>query len=258
MADHDPIAQIYQKIEREKVLINAAQNMRGASNPIVQASLDAQVKEGQRNIQYLEQKMKELELRHSGRGSEDAQGGDPRSNNRDNGAGGPSGGYSGSGMMPPRPPYGSNASGSMPKGRPNYSKLGKSAARPGEAHTDSSEDLIKADTQYLSPRFQLMLSQLTFKLSVEKQYKDGIEKLVKLYGDDGDRKSKSDAEARRVESNQKIQLLRQALKRYEDLHVDMDSSDDIQDGKSAFFRSTCPPLIHGQTIVSTRHSCESH
>ena len=75
-----------------------------------------------------------------------------------------------------------------------------------------------------------MLSQLTFKLSVEKQYKDGIEKLVRLYQDDGDRKSKADAEARRVESNQKIQLLRQALKRYEDLHVDMDSGD-VQDGR---------------------------
>ena len=89
----------------------------------------------------------------------------------------------------------------------------------------NSVDLIKADTKYLGPRFQLMLSQLTFKLSVEKQYKDGIEKLVKLYSDDGDRKSRSDAEGRRIESNQKIQLLKQALKRYEDLHVDMDSAD---------------------------------
>ena len=78
-----------------------------------------------------------------------------------------------------------------------------------------------------------MLSQLTFKLSVEKQYKDGIEKLWRLYQDDGDRKSKSDAEARRIESNQKIQLLRQALKRYEDLHVDM-AEPDIEDGMLKF------------------------
>jgi hypothetical protein len=70
-----------------------------------------------------------------------------------------------------------------------------------------------------------MLSQLEFKLSVEKQYKDGVEKMVKLYQLEGDRKSKADAEARRVESNQKIQLLKQALKRYEDLHVDIDGAD---------------------------------
>ena len=92
-------------------------------------------------------------------------------------------------------------------------------------------DLIKYDTPHLGPRIQLMLSQLEFKLSVEKQYKDGIEKMVRLYQLEGDRKSKQDAEARRIESNQKIQLLKQALRRYEDLHVDMDNSD-AQDGMS--------------------------
>ncbi len=70
-----------------------------------------------------------------------------------------------------------------------------------------------------------MLSQLEFKLSVEKQYEDGIDKMVRLYQMEGDRKSKLDAEARRVESKQKIQLLKQALKRYEDLHVDIETTD---------------------------------
>ena len=56
--------------------------------------------------------------------------------------------------------------------------------------------------------------------------------MVRLYQDEGDRKSKADAEGRRIESNQKIQLLKQALKRYEDLHVDMESSNDAPDGKS--------------------------
>ena len=69
-----------------------------------------------------------------------------------------------------------------------------------------------------------MLSQLEFKLSVEKQYKAGIEKMVRLYQDEGDRKSRADAEGRRIESNQKIQLLSQALKRYEHLHVDIDDT----------------------------------
>ena len=91
-----------------------------------------------------------------------------------------------------------------------------------------STDLIKADTPHLGPRIQLMLSQLEFKLSVEKQYKDGIEKMVRLYQLEGDRKSKAEAEGRRIESSQKMVLLKQALKRHEDLHVDIGA--DVQDG----------------------------
>lgn len=84
-----------------------------------------------------------------------------------------------------------------------------------------------------------MLSQLEFKLSVEKQYKDGVEKMVRLYQDEGDKKPKADAEARRIESNQKIQLLKQALKRYEDLHVDMESSADAPDGENGSLNLIC-------------------
>ncbi|MCJ1416003.1 Serine/threonine kinase [Xylographa parallela] len=256
----DLINQIYKKIERERVLINAANNMRQSSNPQVQQSLDAQIKEGRKNISYLEERLNALKMQSMGQGMESMSMGSgsnggplppshgalspqqqslrnnsfsPSSLNQGRGRGGyPSdqgsyggpaqGGYmdqmgAGSGMMPPRPPYGPSAPGSsVPKARPNYSKL----------------DLIKADTSYLGPRFQLMLTQLTFKLSVEKQYKDGIEKLVRLYSDDGDKRSRADAEGRRVESNQKIQLLKQALKRYEDLHVDMEGSTDAADDDS--------------------------
>jgi Hr1 repeat len=90
-------------------------------------------------------------------------------------------------------------------------------------------DLIKYDTPHLGPRIQLMLSQLEFKLNVEKQYKDGIDKMMRLYSMDGVRKSKQDAEQRMIESNQKIQLLKQALKRYEDVNVQL--ADDEEDGK---------------------------
>lgn len=48
---------------------------------------------------------------------------------------------------------------------------------------------------------------------------------------EGDRKSRADAAGRRVESTQKIQLLKQALKRYEDLHIDMESNADAPDGE---------------------------
>lgn len=76
-----------------------------------------------------------------------------------------------------------------------------------------------------------MLSQIQFKLKVEEQYLKGVEKMVQLYSMEGDRKSKADAAARRVESKQKMSLLKQALKRYEELHVADVLESDGQDGK---------------------------
>lgn len=68
--DDDIINQIYRKIEREKVLINAANNMRQSSNPQVQQSLDAQIKEGRKNISYLEERLNALKLQRMGQGME--------------------------------------------------------------------------------------------------------------------------------------------------------------------------------------------
>jgi hypothetical protein len=106
----------------------------------------------------------------------------------------------------------------------------------------SSADLIKYDTPYLGPRIQLMLSQIQFKLNVEEQYLKGVEKMVQLYNMEGDRKSRADAAARRMESKQKIVLLKQALKRYEELHIDMDSSDG-QDGVYSFLSFFMQPIF---------------
>jgi classical protein kinase C len=86
-----------------------------------------------------------------------------------------------------------------------------------------------------------MLSQIQFKLNVEEQYLKGIEKMVQLYQMEGDKKSRADAAARRIESKQKIVLLKQALKRYEELHIDMDSTD-TPDGMSLLFFYPFRPL----------------
>src|SRR5271169_4430063 len=82
-----------------------------------------------------------------------------------------------------------------------------------------------------------MLSQLEFKLNVEQQYLKGIEKMVQLYQMEGDKKSRADAAGRRMESTQKIQILKQALRRYEDLHIDIDNAADAADGMLVVGRS---------------------
>ncbi|KAL9097010.1 MAG: hypothetical protein Q9165_000974 [Trypethelium subeluteriae] len=259
--DEDVVASVAKKIERERALINAANSMRqSTNNASVHSRLDAQIRDGRRNIEYLEGRMGELQMRRMGTDMDSlsigagtnggpappahgttmpgtqqrvSDGRDARFGGTDQGDYGDpgSGGYSqlnaGHGLMPPRAPYAPpGPSAGTPKARPNYSRL----------------DLIKYDTPHLGPRIQLMLSQLEFKLSVEKQYKDGIEKMVRLYQLEGDRKSRADAEGRRIESNQKIQLLKQALKRYEDLHVDIESSSDGTDDDSLNMPSQRKPL----------------
>jgi classical protein kinase C len=82
-----------------------------------------------------------------------------------------------------------------------------------------------------------MLSQLNFKRTVEAQYKAGIDKMVKLYAMEGDRKSKADAEGKRVESTQKLRLLDQALKRYEQLNIGIIDAADGGDGRWLFSAS---------------------
>ncbi|KAF1996871.1 hypothetical protein P154DRAFT_305068 [Amniculicola lignicola CBS 123094] len=228
----ETVTNVQRKIDREKALIQAANAMRqSTNNPAVLSRLDGQIRDGRRNIEYFEGTLRDLEMRRMGSDMDNMHmgpGGQSKAGNPltpppkdgwngyvgpdQGGYGNPQGGYTnlggGHGLIPPSKPYAPSAPGQQGK-RPNYSKL----------------DLIKYDTPHLGPRIQLMLSQLEFKLSVEKQYKDGIEKMVRLYQMEGDRKSKTDAEVRRIESNQKIQLLKQSLKRYEDLHVDIEGAE---------------------------------
>ena len=66
MNDEQLIDQVSRKIEREKVMINAAMAMRQSSNPQVQQSLDSQIREARKGLTYLEGKMRELQMRRMG------------------------------------------------------------------------------------------------------------------------------------------------------------------------------------------------
>ncbi|KAK4454226.1 hypothetical protein QBC34DRAFT_155416 [Podospora aff. communis PSN243] len=274
MNDDEKIQDISKKIEREKALLHAAGLMRQqTTNEAVRSKLDSQMREGRRNLEFFENRLRELQMRRIGHGmdnmslggstaagsfmSSDTHGdgsmGPPAPPPKDNhggsygGYGGYSEGYGSHGgapgdMMPAHGPFpGQPPQSAMPKARPNFSKL----------------DLIKYDTPYLGPKIQLMLSQIQFKLNVEEQYLKGIEKMVQLYQMEGDKKSKADASARRVESKQKIVLLKQALKRYEELHIDMDV--DSADDDSINMPNLRKPLtgqlaIRIQSIKDTDHA----
>lgn len=219
MNEDQAILDIQRKIEKERVLMAAANNMRSQTdNDAVRSRLDSQIRDGRRNLQFFEERLNELQMRRVNQGVShmavnDNPDGPPPPPPKDSSVQYSQIGQHGD-RMPSHHPFTPQAPGtSMPKGRPNFTKL----------------DLIKYDTPYLGPRIQLMLSQLQFKLNVEEQYLKGVEKMVQLYSMEGDRKSKADAAARKTESKQKILLLKQALKRYEELHIDMDNSDTPDD-----------------------------
>ncbi|KAI5281217.1 hypothetical protein KEM52_003955, partial [Ascosphaera acerosa] len=103
--DDELMAQVAHKIEREKALIAAAKNMRhSTNNPLVLQRVDANIRDGSRNIAYLEEKMRELQLR---RRRESAPESDDAATPDD--------------LRPPQPPYGDASLPSKP--RQNYSKL---------------------------------------------------------------------------------------------------------------------------------------
>ena len=87
-----------------------------------------------------------------------------------------------------------------------------------------------------------MLQQIEFKLSVEKQYKEGIDKMINLYQIEGDRRSKAEAEAKKVESTQKIQLLTKSRKRYNDMNIDFDEDEDNDDENTKLNSNIRRPL----------------
>jgi hypothetical protein len=147
MNDDDAIHNIHKKIEREKALINAANSMRAqTNNEAVRSRLDSQMRDGRRNLQFFEEKLRDIQMRrvNSGvgdmslGGSADDAGGPPAPPPKDSSSnpagdrgsyGSGSGQYSqaggGSDLMPPRHPYAPGPGGSgIPKPRPNFTKLG--------------------------------------------------------------------------------------------------------------------------------------
>lgn len=145
MSDTEKALDIQKKIERERALLNAANLMRQqTTNEAVRSKLDTQMREGRRNLEFFEEKLRELQLRRGVEGM-NISGGNRTS------------GYGPGSDAPPAPPpkdssggydhapYGhghsksvggggevfyNNPNPPMPKGRPNFTKLGMTRSPP--------------------------------------------------------------------------------------------------------------------------------
>jgi hypothetical protein len=211
-------------------VLEASQLLRQATtNPDVLRRNDAKIREAERSLSYFEDTLHELQARKL------AQREDP---SRSGGTAYSPGGYSASqrGMrsldkdralpeIPSSPGYGGPRSPNM--GVSQYPDAYDAAPK---VKTYTNLDLIKADTPHTTAKISRMLHQLEFKLQIEMQYKKGIDKMAKLYQADGDKKSRADAESKKVESDKKIQLLQSALRRYKNLHILDDADEEEEQG----------------------------
>ncbi|EPE07001.1 protein kinase c [Ophiostoma piceae UAMH 11346] len=260
----EAIRDIEKKIDREKGLLQGALDMsKKTSNKDVLSKLESQIIAARRNLQFYTDTLNKVKERRLGQGMENMSLGHHSSASTSSTMRPRSADLRNTQEAPPTPPpkdAGSNWSETSTLHSQNYvGGAGAAGAAYGSdalqspTYGDSTPaikvrpnftklDLIKYDTPFLGPRIQHMLSTIQFKLDVEAQYYKGIEKMLQLYQMEGDKKSKADAASKKVESKQKIVLLKQALKRYEELHIiDIDSGD-AQDDDSVNMPNLRKPL----------------
>lgn len=96
-------------------------------------------------------------------------------------------------------------------------------------------DLLRYDAPLSGYKITHMLNQLGAKLLLEEAYKTGIEKMANAYRMEGDRRLRSETDAKRAESDGKITLLRKAKRRYEKL-AEFGAVDEVEDEMPDFKR----------------------
>lgn len=180
--NQEKINDILGKIDREKKLAAGASNLRKkTSNTTVIQKCNIQIREAQKNIEYLETTLQKLFISN---GNHPAKNDTPANGNTQ------------------LPEDNSNPDVSSPK----FTAL----------------DLLKYECPSLGHKIQYMMQLLEFKVQVEEQYREANEKMYNLYQVDGDKSSIAMAEGGRLESDQKLQLMKKSLKQYQSMYIDFD------------------------------------
>jgi hypothetical protein len=132
-SDDELVRTITGKIEREKTLITAANQMRqSTTNPLVLQGLDTKIRDGRKNIEYLESRLRDHQekvmssrmgdMNLNQEGGYDASGAGYGQQGQYG-----QGQYGADGLPAPSAPYARAGPGQgVPKPRPNYSRLGES------------------------------------------------------------------------------------------------------------------------------------
>ncbi|PCH40156.1 protein kinase C [Wolfiporia cocos MD-104 SS10] len=229
------IQDVHKRIQTERKVLEGLTAMRQATtNPDVLRGVDAKIRDAERSLSYFEDLLRELQSRKLVQAQRDDQSrsGSPGPNQAGASHGQRAGRSSDYNRAPQSPlPDGSMRGAHSPQ---SPEMRASSGSLPGDdtsmSKTYTKLDLIKADTPHTTAKIARMLHELEFKLQVEIQLKKGIDKMAKLFQADGDKRSRLDAEAKKIESERKIQLLQTALKRYKNLHILDDAVEDEDPG----------------------------
>ena len=175
-------------------MLDKAQQMRQAhmNNFMARSLAETQIREAQRNITFFEETLRDLVERRK------------RLVERD---------------LPKVP--GENDDGIDKQNHP----IERQSSKRGPKSQISNFELIKEDCPYTPAKVSLMLHQLDYKLAREQHYKAGIEKMAMLYSAEGDKRSRGETQIKKVESDAKMSILRQALRRYQNLYITPVSDD---------------------------------
>ncbi|ORX35993.1 hypothetical protein BD324DRAFT_602555 [Kockovaella imperatae] len=247
-------------LEGAKAVMRAVEA--SSRNEAVIQQAQNEVRSAQASIKFLEDQLAQLQLASAAGGASGSPMRDPSSSSQNT----PGSGYS-PGMMTPlkgQQGTGSQMASPSPSRRgdldrplpppPGAAPDGTGAAEgPKPAKNYTNLDLLRYDAPLTGPKITRMLNQLQFKLQVEEQYKLGIEKMAQAYRADGDKRLRGETDAKKVESDAKIQLLRKSKKYYENLArfggAVEDDEDLMPDGKR---KEALRKPIQGKLVISLR------
>ncbi|GJJ09034.1 hypothetical protein Clacol_003256 [Clathrus columnatus] len=215
---------------------------------------NTQILTAQRSLSYFEETLRQLQAKK-------------QQNQATDGFTGPQ--ISPGGLPPPGAQYANVGMNRMPDDRTRLSPMSPNGDWDGGSSQNTlpmpkvknytALDLVKADTPLTTAKISRMLHQLEFKLQVEKQYKNGIDKMSKLYQADLDRKGRDieakKMESKRVESDTKIQLLQTALKQYKNLHI-IDGPDEDETPEGEDRKDNLRKPQSGKLVISIRGAKE--
>ncbi|TIA71640.1 hypothetical protein E3P94_02233 [Wallemia ichthyophaga] len=190
----EKVKSVHYKLSTERTMLDSAQKMRDAhlGNPMARSLAESQIREAQRNVNFFESTLRDLVERRKRV-------------------------LDGERELPQLP--GNNAGVETDTPNPKHPSIHRDSSKRGPKSQISNFELTKEDCPYTPAKLSLMLHQLDYKLAREQHYKKGIEKMALLYSAEGDKRSRIETQLKKVESDAKMSILRQALRRYQNLYV---------------------------------------